>query len=150
MSVSRNYPMPQNANLNDFVQITAQNLTAQGYTCQTTVMSPQTATIKVSKDADGFKNFAGLGVSCNCSITVMGNQANITVDSEWTNKIIALGLGFFLCWILLITGIIGALAQNNLPETIFNTFNMTFAQISGGAMPNQPPYQDPSNNNPQM
>lgn len=144
MSKNRIISMGAGANLNDIVNMTCQNLTAQGYQVQAQMLSPVNAIVTVGKDRDGFKNFMGLGVESKVNLTVMNNtQLSMTVDSEWTNKIIALAVGWFLCLIPFITGIIGCVNQSSLPDKIMDAFTGSAASMNQGGFQNfnnQPPY----------
>ncbi len=117
-----------------------QQLKAQGFETMLTVMNQNSASLIVKKDRDGFKNFVGLGIECQVSATVFnGNTMTVNIESEWTNKIIAIAIGVFLGWwllpfALLITGIIGCSNQSSLPNRIIQAFQTAAA---GGGMNQQ-------------
>ena len=136
----RTFQVSNGKNLNSITNALAQNLSSQGYNCVPQPMGPQAAMLIVSKDNDGINNFLGLGVECKVNLTLNGNMLSATIESEWTNKIIAIAVGWFLCLVPFITGIIGAANQNSLPEKIFTAINMA---INGGAPFGQPPFQQP-------
>lgn len=116
------------------VNFVSQNLSAQGFAVQAQMMSPVSASLVVAKDRDGFKNFIGLGLECKVMLTVTGEgQLTVNVESEWTNKIIAIAVGWFVCMIPLFTGIAGAINQANMPEKIFTS--ITAATASAGNPP---------------
>ena len=113
------------ANLATLIDFAAQNLSMQGFDVKSQVMGPSAAEIIVSKDREGIKNtILGLGVECRVAITVANDMLNLSINSEWTNKIIALVIGWFLCWIPIVTGIVGLVNQSSLPEKIFTAFNL--------------------------
>ncbi len=118
MSTTKMLPIRPDADINFIVGQVSQNLQFQGYNVIPTVMSPTTASIVVQKDRDGFKNFLGLGVECRVSMTINNGSLMLNIDHEWTNKIIAIVIGWFLCLIPFITGIVGAVNQNSLPAKI--------------------------------
>lgn len=130
MSSTRNFQVNPNANIHEITQAAAQALSAQGYQCLPQPMGPQSAMLTVSKDRDGIQNFIGLGVECRVTLTLNGQMLAVTIDSEWSNKIIAMAVGWFICLIPFITGIVGAVNQNSLPDKIFTAINM--AAMSGG------------------
>lgn len=112
-------------NLATLIDIAAQNLSMQGFDVKSQVMGPGAAEIIVSKDREGIKNsILGLGVECRVAITIADNILNLSISSEWTNKIVALVIGWFLCWIPIITGIVGLVNQSGLPDKIFTAFNL--------------------------
>lgn len=119
MSKSITLPTSENFNITKALESAKAQLQAQGYEVAVCPMGEKNATITVSKDNDGFKKFIGLGVECTVSLTVMnGGSLIANIESTWTNKIIALCVGWFLCWIPIITGIIGCMSQSDLPKKI--------------------------------
>ncbi len=118
MSVNKLLPIGPNADLNTIVNGACQNLQAQGYNVVPAMMGPGSAMITVQKDRDGFKNIIGLGIECRVTLTLNGPSINLNIESEWTNKIIALVVGWFLCLIPFITGIVGCVNQSGLPGKI--------------------------------
>ena len=131
MSVTKMIPVQPGANLNDILTKAAQNLQGQGYDVSVAPMSPESAVMTVKKDADdGFKSILGLSVECRATVMFSGGALNVNIDHEWTNKIIAIAVGFFLCWVVFITGIVGAVGQNGLPEKISTAL---MAAANGGA-----------------
>ena len=128
-------------NLATLIDIAAQNLSMQGFDVKSQIMGPGAAEIIVSKDREGFKNsILGMGIECRVAITVADDILTLSIGSEWTNKIVALVIGWFLCWIPIITGIIGIVNQSSLPDKIFTAFNL--ASNSGAA------YSAPVNTSP--
>ena len=124
MSVKSLKLMP-GTNLATLIDITAQNLSMQGFDVKSQIMGPCAAEIIVSKDREGFKNsILGLGVECRVAITITDDILTLSIGSEWTNKIVALVIGWFLCWIPVVTGIIGLVNQSSLPDKIFTAFNL--------------------------
>lgn len=130
MAKTFNLPMNANFNMQNMVILAEQQLRAQGYETSSAVMSAANATITVSKDRDGIKNFMGLGIECTVNITVMGNgMLTVNVESEWTNKIVALIVGWFLCWIPCVTGIIGCVNQSSLPNKVTMALQSSVASL---------------------
>ena len=116
------------------INYASQSLSAQGYAVQAQMLSPASANLVVTKDRDGFKNIIGLGLECKVMLTVTGEgQLSVNVESEWTNKIIAIAVGWFVCMIPFFTGIAGVINQSNMPEKIFT------AVTAGAASANNPP-----------
>jgi hypothetical protein len=110
------------ANLSALIDIASQNLAMQGFDVKSQVMGPAAAEIIVTKDRDGLKNFLGLGLECRVAITATQDVLTLTINSEWTNKIIALAIGWILCWVPFITGVVGTINQLTLPEKIGTAF----------------------------
>ena len=115
-------------NMQAIVKMAEQQFVSQGYEVNSAVMGPQSATITILKDRDGIKNIAGLGVECKATLTVMGeNTMMVNVESEWGNKILALALGWWLCLIPFITGLIGCSNQSGLPNKVISTIQAAAA-----------------------
>ena len=77
--------------------------------------------ITFEKGVGGINTLLGMGEGVKANITQTGNTVNISfTDEEWTGKIIAIAVGWFLCWVPMITGIIGVVRQLGLPKSIGN------------------------------
>lgn len=119
MSKTATYPLNPGTALGEIVAIATQNLQAQGYEVSANVMNEKTASILVTKDNEGFKNLLGLGSECSVNLTVLSeNQLTVTIDSKWTNQIIAIAVGWFFCLVPFFTGIVGSINLNGLPQKI--------------------------------
>lgn len=130
MSKSITCPISENFNINAALEQLKTNLKAQGYEVEAIPMGESAASLNVSKDNDGFKKFVGLGVECTVTLTKMGNNTIMAnVESSWTNKIIAFCIGWFLCWIPIITAIIGCINQSDLPKKITTVIQSTCANM---------------------
>lgn len=113
------------ANLSTLIDIASQNLAMQGFDVKSQVMGPAAAEVIVTKDRDGLKNsLLGLGLECRVAITATPDAITLTINSEWTNKIIALAIGWILCWVPFITGVVGTINQFALPEKIGTAFTL--------------------------
>lgn len=119
MSVTKSFALKEGTRLDQILDAAEQNLTAQGYSVQKMPLNENSAALTVSKDFDGIKKLIGLGSSCRATISVQnGNTMMVNIDSDWTNKIIALAIGWILCLIPFITGLIGCSNQSSLPNKI--------------------------------
>ncbi len=120
MADQRIIAVSENERMDLLLNRAAQFLQSQGFFVLVTTMSDTVGTLKVSRDRDGFKNFMGLGIESNATIMRNGSTLSISVEHDWTNKIIAVAVGWFLCWIPIITGIIGAVDQSGMTDKIYN------------------------------
>ena len=119
MSTTKTFVIKEGVQLGQILSAAEQNLNAQGYSVQVVPMNDATATLNVSKDYDGIKKLIGLGVSCTATVSIQnGTTLMVNIDSDWTNKIIALAIGWFFCLIPFITGIVGCSNQSSLPNKI--------------------------------
>lgn len=125
MATTKTIRLNPGTSLASLIDIAAQNLSMQGFDVKSQVMGPCAAEIIVTKDREGIKNsLLGLGVECRAAITVSDDLLTLSIGSEWTNKIVALVIGWFLCWIPIITGIVGLVNQSGLPDKIITAFNL--------------------------
>ena len=169
MSKSINLPLYSKNGVADAVPIAVQTLQAQGFNVQSTVMNAQAASLTVSKDNDGFKKIMGLGTECEVSLSLVGaNQLTVNVENKWTNKIVALAVGWILCLVPFITGIIGCINQDGMPDKIISAVQAgvasanavggmnrgfqqpQYGQQNGYYYPQQPQYGMPQQNPPQQ
>ena len=97
----------------------------QGFETNIQMITPQTGVLTVKKDREGFMNILGMGLECRVNFASINGQLSVNIDSEWTNKIIAVAVGWFVCFIPVITGIVGTVNQISLPDKIFVATNMS-------------------------
>lgn len=128
----RNYPLRPDADLFSIIKAVALTMETQGYQSNIQMITPQTGVLTIAKDREGFTNILGMGLECRANFAAINGQLTVNVDGEWTNKIIAVAVGWFICFIPVITGIVGAVNQLSLPDKIFNAVNMSVATAQGG------------------
>ncbi len=138
MSV-RNYPFNPAADLYQVITATSNTMKSQGYHTNIQMVGPQAGVLTVMKDREGFQNILGLGLECRANFSVMNGQLAVNIDGEWTNKIIAVAVGWFICLIPMITGVVGAVNQMSLPDKIFNAVNMAVSASQNGGYQQTPP-----------
>lgn len=128
----RNYPLNPEADLFTIIKAVALTMETQGYGASIQMISPQAGVLTVKKDREGLTNAIGMGIECRVNFSAVNGQLTVNVDSEWTNKIIAIAVGWFVCFIPVITGVVGAVNQLSLPDKIFNAVNMNVATAQSG------------------
>ena len=133
----RNYPINPDADLFAVIKAVALTMETQGYEASVQMISPQTGVLTVKKDREGFMNVLGMGLECRVNFASINGQLTVNIDGEWTNKIIAVAVGWFVCFIPVITGIVGAVNQLSLPDKIFTAVNMNVSAT--GTSGYQPP-----------
>lgn len=131
----RNYPLRPDADLFAVIKAVALTMETQGYEASVQMISPQSGVLTVKKDRDGFVNALGMGLECRVNFGAINGQLTVNVDSEWTNKIIAVAIGWFVCFIPVITGIVGAINQLSLPDKIFTAVNMNVGSAASQQYP---------------
>ena len=91
--------------------------------------------LRLEKGLGGINTVLGTGKGITVNFSLQGNMLVVNyTDAEWTSKVIGLVVGWFLCLIPFITGIVGALGQNNLPGEISQDITMLLNTV--GAVPN--------------
>ena len=124
MADTKMIPITEDFDLHKMIEQLVQTYRGNGFDVQAMQMGDGVS-ITFSKDNDGIKKFVGLalGIKANISINNSTLMVNFS-DAEWTGKIIAMAVGWFLCLIPFIIGIYGALKQSELPKTITNDIQM--------------------------
>ena len=130
----KNYPFPEGTDLYAVIQATALAMDAQGYQTNIQMIGPSAGVLTVTKNREGFSNIIGLGLECRVNFSAINGQLTVNIDSEWTNKIIAMVVGWFLCLIPFITGIVGAVGQNGMPGQIETAIMMAVNNPGGPGM----------------
>lgn len=121
MSVSKTFSLVEGTKLSNVVETAKQSLCGQGFEVSAQVLNENSATMTVSKDRDGLKNIIGLGVESTVTISVINeNTLSVNIEDVWTNKILAIAIGWFVCFVPCITGIIGCSNQSGLKNKISN------------------------------
>jgi len=111
-----------------FAQKLSDTYRAKGYRVNSVEMNGMYM-ITLSKNDDGLNHWLGLGE--NLKITCMMNNGvlnlSLSEDGAWTNKIIVLAIGWMICCIPFITGIIGCMRQSSLSKDVENDATMIAA-----------------------
>lgn len=135
----RNYPLRPDADLYALIHQVALTMETQGFQANVQMVGPQAGVLTIQKDREGFQNVLGLGLECRANFSAINGQLSVNIDGEWTNKIIAVAVGWFVCFIPIITGIVGAVSQLSLPDKIFNAVNMAVSAAQSGDFQQTPP-----------
>ncbi len=134
MSNTTMFPVPPNFNIQELVGKITQMYQAKGFVVTAMPMG-EGASIDFRKDDDGIKKYVGLALGLKANIMIQGETVIVNyTDAEWTGKIVAFVIGWFVCIIPWITAIIGTIQQSGLPKSIGNDIQM----IAGGCGMAQP------------
>ena len=128
-------PLAEGVSIASVTNAAAENLRAQGFECNPVVLNDTLANLTVKIDRDGIKNIIGLGLECKASISIMNGTLNVSVEDEWTNKIIAIAVGWFVCLIPFFTGIMGCVNQSGLSKKIFDAIQTAAASQQNNPIP---------------
>ena len=130
MADAKMIPIGADLDLNKLVNQIQQMYQGKGFEVTVAQMGQQ-ITINFNKDADGIKKFVGLALAITANITINNNTMMINfTDAEWTGKIIALAVGWILCFVPFALGIYGAVKQSELPKIIGKDIQMLIASGS--------------------
>ena len=87
--------------------------------------------MQASQAADGWKTFSGTRLAITIQYVLFGDTLNVTVgEGQWSDKIGAGAVGWFVAWPLAVTAGIGAYKQKKLPDEIFAVVEKTI--FTGG------------------
>ena len=115
---------PETFNLDVFVNALASNFRGRGYTV-TAINMNGSYMLTFEKGIGGINTVLGLGESIKATCMFVNGMLTVNFsDEEWTSKIIGIVVGWFLCLIPFITGIIGVTRQLQLPKTITSDATM--------------------------
>lgn len=118
-----------NFDFNAFADRLAQMYAAQGFAVSVTDIN-NAKVIKFEKETGGINTVLGLGVGITATCSIYNGVLQIMyTDAEWNSKIIGGLIGWFVCLVPLITAIIGAVRQIDLPKNIGRDAGMIVAQM---------------------
>ena len=124
-------PIGEGFDLHQLVEKLMQTYRGKGFDVQAMQLG-EGVSVTFSKDDDGIKKYVGLALGIKANFNVNNGMLMVNFsDAEWTGKIIALAVGWFLCLIPFLIGIYGCIQQSDLPKKITNDIQM----IVGGATP---------------
>ena len=111
-------------NMDVFAGRLADTYRAKGFTVNVANMNGNYM-LTFDKGTGGINTILGMGLGIKATCMLVNGALNITFsDAEWTGKIIACVVGWFLCLVPFITGIIGVVNQMGLPKQIGNDATM--------------------------
>ena len=118
-----------NFDFNAFADRLAQMYAAQGFAVSVADIN-SAKVIKFEKETGGINTVLGLGVEITATCSIYNGVLQIMyTDAEWNSKIIGGLIGWFVCLVPLITAIIGAVRQSDLPKNIGRDAGMIVAQM---------------------
>ncbi len=114
----------EDINVDTIAQRLAEIYNVKGYTVTVTKFN-NSVSVNFEKGLGGINTVLGMGVSVKANISVTNGVLNVTFsDAEWTSKIIGYAVGWFLCWIPIVTAVIGTINQLELPKSIGSDIRM--------------------------
>ena len=134
-------PLPDPFNLQSTVTEIVRTYRAKGFSVMAAPFG-NGVMMDFRKNDEGLTKFMGLALGVSANISIDGNTMIIDFqNAEWTGKIVAFFVGWLLCFIPLITAVIGSISQIDLPKTIANDIQM----VTGRGFPfSANPYANPN------
>jgi hypothetical protein len=117
---SRAFRMPQNMSLEDIVKSVESFLNIEK--SMETQSSPTTDgfVLQASQPKDAWKTISGTRLAITVHFMLTSDVLNVTVgEGQWSDKIGAGAIGWFVAWPLAVTALFGAYRQKSLPAEIF-------------------------------
>ena len=117
---SRAFRLPQNMSLEDVVKSVESFLNVEK--SMETQSSPTTDgfVLQASQPKDAWRTISGTRLAITVHFMLTSDVLNVTIgEGQWSDKIGAGAIGWFVAWPLAVTAIFGAYRQKNLPGEIF-------------------------------
>lgn len=119
-----------NFDMSDFSEKLADMYRAKGYAVNVAYMNG-TSIITFDKNTGGINMLLGMGEGIKATCMLSNNTLSINFsDGDWIGKIVACVVGWILCGIPVITGIIGIVKQTKLPKSISTDATMLASQYN--------------------
>lgn len=119
----------KNFDLNSFAEQLANKYRAEGYNVNVANLN-NSLFITFEKNTGGINMVLGLGEGIKASCMVSNGTMNISFsDGDWTGKIVGFIVGWFVCFIPIITALIGTIKQSSLPKKIGTDATMIAASL---------------------
>ena len=120
MTEFRKYSIDDFFCMQDYIDFLLDHYRKKGYNATASAIIDG-ANVKLEKGTAFLQNVLGLKVSASFDATVSGNELFLKFgENVWSEKVIAIVIGLFICVIPAFTGLIGAGRQAALPEDIMN------------------------------
>lgn len=118
----------ENFNLYSVTQQLADMYRAKGFTVNI-VNFNNSVILEFDKGVGGINMILGMDLGIKATFTLTGNTLMVNYSDEaWTGKIIGICVGWFVCFVPLITAIIGIINQSKLPKEINSAITMFATQ----------------------
>lgn len=122
--------VPENFDMEVFGQRLQECYQAKGFQVSRATIS-NSVRIQFDKGCGGINILLGMGKGITANCTLQGNALVVNYsDGDWTGKIVGLIVGWVLCFIPLITALIGCIGQNSLPKEINNDIMMIIGSFN--------------------
>ena len=146
MAVTRSIPIPGGTDFETIAARAIEILRGQGYEVSAAPAGEGVLQMTVSRGRTGLTNFSGLGLESRVTACRINQDTlQLSVEHEWSNKILALILGIVfagcLGWVLIVTAAVGFIQQTEM----LSVLSEAFVSANGGVrFTYQPPYQQQS------
>lgn len=118
-------PVNESFNLDALCNRLGDEYRQKGYNVQSPSVAGSIRQIIIEKDNDGINNYLGMGIQEEINISYSGDMLNATFnDGCQTMRFIDLGIGWFMCFIPFITGLVGLSKHSNFAREVQNSIRM--------------------------
>ena len=124
------YNLKQTVPVNVLSGSLSDKLAAMGYTVTPMMASDTMSTLNVTKSGSDLEKFAGMLPECNITLSRNGEQIYVNYEDVWTSKILALAIGWILCMIPFITGLIGVSRQSSMANEVQTMLMATVNELN--------------------
>ena len=122
-------PVGENFDIDRFCNRLAEEYRQKGYNVQNLATTGPIRQVVVEKDNDGIQNYLGLGTQEEINFTYSGNTLSATFnDGCQVMRFIDIGIGWFICFIPFITGIIGFSKESKVSKELQNSIRVLATQ----------------------
>ncbi len=119
-----------NFDMSDFSEKLADMYRAKGYTVNVAYMNG-TSMLTFDKNTGGINMLLGMGEGIKATCMLSNNTLSINFsDGDWIGKIVGCVVGWFLCFVPVITAVMGIVKQTKLPKSISTDATMLASQYN--------------------
>ena len=128
---SRAFRLPQDMELEDVVTYVSDYLQVEKHMETRSLNTTDGFVLQASQPKDSWKTISGTRLAITVHFMLVSDVLNVTVgEGQWSDKLGAGALGWFVAWPLAVTAGFGAIRQKKLPAEIFATIEK--AILTGG------------------
>lgn len=118
---SRAFRMPQNMSLEDIVKSVESYLNVEKSMETQSSSTTDGFVLQASQPKDAWRTISGTRLAITVHFMLTSDVLNVTIgEGQWSDKIGAGAIGWFVAWPLAVSALFGAYRQKNLPLEIFS------------------------------
>ncbi len=119
---SRAFRLPQDMELEDVVTYVSDYLQVEKHMETRSLNTTDGFVLQASQPKDSWKTISGTRLAITVHFMLVSDVLNVTVgEGQWSDKLGAGAIGWFVAWPLAVSAGLGAIRQKKLPAEIFAT-----------------------------